>query len=83
MYAKYIKQEIPDLNGMGVTQAYYRMKLTPMNHQQFVNLCAREGSYDESTILGVMSIFTEKPSAILKASFSLTSDITPRIVLSS
>ena len=50
MYAKYIKQEIPDLNGTGHTQAYYRMELTPMNHQEFVSLCAREGGYDESTM---------------------------------
>ena len=29
MYAKYIKREIPDLNGTGRTQAYYQMELTP------------------------------------------------------
>ena len=29
MNAKYIKQEISDLNGTGRTQAYYKMKLKP------------------------------------------------------
>ena len=27
MHAKYIKKEIPDLNGTGRTQAYYKMEL--------------------------------------------------------
>ena len=74
MQAKYIKQEVPDLNGTGVTQAYYRMKLTPMNHQQFVNLCAREGSYDESTILGVLSLVSEKLALSMAEGFSVKID---------
>ena len=32
MYAKYIKQEIADLNGTGHTQAYYKMKTQTMSH---------------------------------------------------
>jgi predicted histone-like DNA-binding protein len=74
MYAKYIKQEVPDLNGTGRTQAYYRMKLTPMNHQQFVSLCAREGGYDESTILGVLSLVSEKLALSMAEGFSVKLD---------
>lgn len=60
MYAKYIKQEISDLNGTGRTQAYYKMELTPMNSQEFVSLCAREGRMEESQILGVLSLVSKK-----------------------
>lgn len=60
MYAKYIKQEISDLNGTGQTQAYYKMELTPMNSQEFVSLCAREGRMEESQILGVLSLVSKK-----------------------
>ena len=74
MYAKYIKQEIPDLNGTGTTQAYYRMKLTPMNHHRFVSLCAREGGYDESTILGVLSLVSEKLALSMAEGFSVKID---------
>ena len=60
MYAKYIKQEIPDLNGTGRTQAYYKMELTPMTSEQFISQCAREGKMEEAQILGVMTLVSEK-----------------------
>ena len=60
MYAKYIKREIPDLNGTGRTQAYYKMELTPKSYEEFVNQCAREGHMEESHILAVMSLVSEK-----------------------
>lgn len=40
MSAKYIKQEISDLNGTGHTQAYYKMKLRPLTNEQFISICA-------------------------------------------
>ena len=52
MFAKYIKKEVPDLNGTGRTQAYYKMELTSMNFDEFVSLCAREGHMEESSIDG-------------------------------
>lgn len=60
MYAKYIKREIPDLNGTGRTQAYYKMELTPKSFEEFVSQCAREGHTEESSILGVLSLVSEK-----------------------
>ena len=60
MYAKYIKQEIPDLNGTGRTQAYYKMELTPMSFEQFISQCAREGRMDEAHILGILTLVSEK-----------------------
>ena len=60
MYAKYIKQEIPDLNGTGRTQAYYKMELTPMTFEQFISQCAREGKMEEAQIIGVLTLVSEK-----------------------
>ncbi|MBQ9187682.1 MAG: DNA-binding protein [Prevotella sp.] len=71
MYAKYIKQEIPDLNGTGQTQAYYRMELTPKSYEEFVSQCAREGHTDESTILGVLSLVSEKLALNMAEGFSV------------
>ena len=39
MYANYIKREVADLNGTGMTQAYYKMALKPMTFEQLSN-CA-------------------------------------------
>ena len=74
MYAKYIKKEIPDLNGTGQTQAYYKMKLTPMSYEAFVKQCAREGHTDESLILGVLSLVSEKLALCMAEGYSVKLD---------
>ena len=74
MYAKYIKKEIPDLNGTGRTQACYKMQLTSMSYDQFVSMCARDGHLDESTILGVMSLVSEKLALSMAEGFSVKLD---------
>jgi predicted histone-like DNA-binding protein len=74
MYAKYIKQEISDLNGTGRTQAYYKMELHPMNYQQFVDLCAREGRMEESQILGILSLVKEKLALCMAEGYSVKLD---------
>ena len=56
MYAKYIKQEIADLNGTGRTQACYKMELSPMSYKKFVEMCSREGGMDVSAIVGVLTL---------------------------
>ena len=71
MYAKYIKREVPDLNGTGRTQACYKMELTPMTYQQFVSLCHREGMMDESMILGVLSLVSEKLALCMAEGYSV------------
>ena len=71
MYAKYIKREVADLNGTGRTQACYKMELTPMTHQQFVSLCHREGMMDESMILGVLSLVSEKLALCMAEGYSV------------
>ena len=74
MYAKYIKREVADLNGTGRTQACYKMELKPMTFQQFVSLCHREGGMDESMILGVLSLVSEKLALCMAEGFSVKLD---------
>ena len=74
MYAKYIKREIPDLNGTGRTQAYYQMELSPKNYEEVVKQCAREGNMEESHILAVMSLVSEKLALCMAEGFSVKLD---------
>ena len=72
--AKYIKQEIPDLNGTGRTQAYYKMQLRPMTHQQFVSMCAKGGTLDESTLLAALSRISDRLALFMAEGFSVKLD---------
>lgn len=74
MYAKYIKREIPDLNGTGRTQAYYKMELSPKSYEEFVRQCAREGHMEENHILAVMSLVSEKLALCMAEGFSVKLD---------
>ena len=74
MYAKYIKREIADLNGTGKTQAYYKMQLKPKSFEEFVSQCAREGNMEESQILAVMSLVSEKLALCMSEGFSVKLD---------
>ncbi len=74
MNAKYIKREMPDLNGTGMTQACYKMELRPMSFEQFVDLCHREGKIDESLIIGVMSMVSEKLALCMAEGYSVKLD---------
>ena len=60
MHAKYIKKEIADLNGMGSTQAYYRMETQPMSHDEFVDMCEREGQMAEGVVNHVLELISSK-----------------------
>lgn len=74
MYATYIKKEVADLNGTGSTQACYKIKLTPMDFNQFVSLCQREGGWDESIIRGVIAHVSEKLALCMAEGFSVKID---------
>ena len=74
MYAKYIKQEIPDLNGTGRTQAYYKMQLTPKTFEEFISQCAREGRMEEAHILGVLRLVSEKLALCMAEGYSVKID---------
>ena len=62
------------MNGTGHTQACYKMELKPMTFQQFVSLCHREGRMDESMILGVLSLVSEKLALCMAEGFSVKLD---------
>ena len=71
MYAEYIKQEVPDLNGTGQTQAYYKMKLRHMDYEFFVKKCVEEGHMEESTIVAALSLVSEKLALFMAEGFSV------------
>ena len=74
MHAKYIKQEIPDLNGTGRTQAYYKMQLRPLTNEQFVAICAEGSPLDESTIQSVLTRVSDRLSLYMAEGFSVKLD---------
>lgn len=74
MNAKYIKQEISDLNGTGRTQAYYKMKLRPLTNDQFVAICADGSPLDESTIQSVLTRVSDRLSLYMAEGFSVKLD---------
>lgn len=74
MSAKYIKQEIPDLNGTGRTQAYYKMKLRPLTNEQFISICADGSPLDESTIQSVLTRVSDRLSLYMSQGFSVKLD---------
>ena len=71
MYAKYIKKEIADLNGTGHTQAIYIMKTQAMSHDEFVDLCSREGAMPKDAIEGVLTLIHDKLALSMAEGFSV------------
>ena len=71
MYAKYIKRELPDLNGTGQTQACYQMQLRPMNFKTFVAQCAREHGVQESLIESALTVVRDELSLCMAEGFSV------------
>ena len=74
MYAKYIKQEIADLNGTGHTQAYYKMRTQAMSHDEFVDLCSREGAMPKDAIEGVLTLIHNKLALSMAEGYSVKID---------
>ena len=51
--AKYIKNEMPDLNGIGKTGAYYRMETyRNIGAERFIDKCAKRGGDCNAVRLG-------------------------------
>ena len=50
------------------------MELTPKSYEEFVNQCAREGHMEESHILAVMSLVSEKLALNMAEGFSVKLD---------
>jgi predicted histone-like DNA-binding protein len=60
MYAKYVKQEIADLNGTGQTQACYRMLVTQMSTKEFIEKCVSENGERRNLIMSALTLLNEK-----------------------
>jgi hypothetical protein len=56
--AKYIKKEMPDLNGIGKTGAYYRMETyRNIGAEEFIDKCAkRGGGLQRSALVGITPV---------------------------
>lgn len=72
--AKYIKQEMNDLNGKGETQAYYRLKTTRnMDGKEFVkSLCQRFRGLSEGDAIRVLSDAAEHLAILLGEGYSVS-----------
>ena len=72
--AKYIKQEMNDLNGTGKTQAYYRLKTTRnIDGKEFVkSLCQRFKGLSEGDAIRVLSDAAEHLANLLGEGYSVS-----------
>ena len=73
--AKYIKQEMADLNGTGSTQAYYRIQLNRhIDFQEFVERCTRHGGMQRSAVVGAAAHMAHELALLLADGYSVTLD---------
>ena len=74
--AKYIKNEMADLNGTGQTQAYYRMqRVGNISHNEFVSRCAYSGSgLARSTVEAVLTMVADELPHLLAHGYSVSID---------
>ena len=73
--AKYIKQEMPDLNASGKTQAYYRMQIyRNVGYDEFVDHCTMHGGMQRSAIVGVVAHVCHELSLLMAQGYSVTVD---------
>ncbi len=71
--AKYIKQEVPDLNGTGKTQAYYKMQVyRNVDYEEFVERCVRHGGMQRSAVVGVLAHVCHELALTLAEGYSVT-----------
>lgn len=74
--AKYIKKEMPDLNGKGTPQAYYRLKTWRMlETDEFIKRChAFNGAFSESILKGAIAALTQHLAYELANGFTVKID---------
>ena len=74
--AKYIKKEMPDLNGIGKTGAYYRMETyRNIGAEEFIDKCAkRGGGLQRSALVGALALVTDELAMWLANGYSVTID---------
>lgn len=73
--AKYIKREMPDLNGTGQTQAYYEMEVyRNISYSEFVERCTLHGGMQRSTIVGTLAHVCHELALQIAMGYSVTID---------
>ena len=72
--AKYIKREMVDLNNPGQTIFAYRMKTLPMDNADFIRDCARNTSFSEGEIIGVIGTIADCLAQRMARGYSVTID---------
>ena len=72
--AKYIKQEMPNLNGMEESQVYYRLRTTRnISSKEFVKMISRNGAAtDRAEIEGVLIRIADGLAELLGNGYSVT-----------
>lgn len=73
--AKYVKQEVADLNGTGKTQAYYKMLVyRNVGFDEFVERCTQHGGMQRSAVVGVLAHVCNELALTLAEGYSVTVD---------
>ena len=72
--AKYIKRETVDLNNPGQTIFSYRLKTMPMDSADFIEDCARNTTFSEPEIRGVLSLVADQLTKRMARGYSVTID---------
>ena len=70
--AKYIKREMVDLNNPGQTIFTYRMKTLPMDNADFIEDCARNTTFSEPEIMGVLGAVADRLAQRMARGYSVT-----------
>ena len=72
--AKYIKREMVDLNNPGQTIFTYRMQTQPMDNADFIHDCARNTTFSEPEIMGVLGLVADTLAKRMARGYSVTID---------
>ena len=70
--AKYIKKEMVDLHHEGQTIFTYRMQTTPMDNADFIKDCARNTTFSEGEIIGVIGTIADCLARRMARGYSVT-----------
>ena len=72
--AKYIKRELVDLNNPGQTIFAYKMQTQPMDNADFIHDCARNTTFSEPEIMGVLGLVADTLAKRMARGYSVTID---------
>lgn len=72
--AKYIKKEMVDLHHEGQTLYTYRMQTQPMDNADFIHDCARNTTFSEPEIMGVLGLVADTLAKRMARGYSVTID---------